>query len=45
MPEVHGERIIEIDDSASPPFGIAYFSREGAISLLPQGASPATTAQ
>jgi hypothetical protein len=33
--EIQGERMIEIDDSEYPAIGIAYFSRDGAISLLP----------
>jgi hypothetical protein len=33
--EVKGERMFEIDDSQYPAIGIAYFSRDGAISLMP----------
>jgi hypothetical protein len=33
MPEVQGERMIQIDDSVEPPVATAYFGRDGAISL------------
>jgi hypothetical protein len=33
IPEVQGERMIQIDDSVDPPFATAYFGRDGAISL------------
>jgi hypothetical protein len=33
IPEVQGERLIQIDDSVDPPIATAYFGRDGAISL------------
>jgi hypothetical protein len=33
IPEVQGERLIQIDDSVEPPIATAYFGRDGAISL------------
>jgi hypothetical protein len=33
IPEVQGERLIQVDDSVDPPFATAYFGRDGAISL------------
>jgi hypothetical protein len=33
IPEVRGERLIQVDDSVDPPIATAYFGRDGAISL------------
>lgn len=33
IPEVQGERLIQIDESVEPPIATAYFGRDGAISL------------